>query len=78
MTPPSDDPDRRFPASRRSPSATLIGLATGLALGFAAAFGGLVAFLVVLVLAGVGTAVGLVLDGRIDLSRLVDRDRIDR
>jgi hypothetical protein len=56
-------------------NATLVGLLTGLALGFAGAFGGFVAFLVVLVLAAAGTIVGLIIDGRIDVSGLVDRDR---
>jgi hypothetical protein len=59
-------------------SATVLGLLIGLVLGVVGAFGGFVAFLVVLVMAAVGTAVGLVLDGRINLVALIDRDRKDR
>jgi ABC-type Mn2+/Zn2+ transport system permease subunit len=58
--------------------ATLIGLLVGMALGFAGAFGGFVDFLIVAVLSALGVAVGLVIDGRIDLSGLIDRDRHDR
>jgi hypothetical protein len=59
-------------------SATLVGIAVGIALGFAGAFGGFSAFIIVLVLAAVGGFVGLVIDGKIDLSKLIDRDRSDR
>jgi hypothetical protein len=51
-------------------SLTRWGLAIGLALGFAAAFGGLGALAVVALLGAVGAAVGLALEGRLDLSRL--------
>lgn len=52
-----------------------LGLITGLVLGLAAALGGFSAFLIVLVLGAVGLLVGRFLDGKIDVSRLIDRDR---
>lgn len=54
---------------------TVLGLAFGVALGLAAAFGGANAFVLVLVLGGVGLLVGRVLDGRLDLTDLVERVR---
>ncbi|MGI5399244.1 hypothetical protein ACQEVG_07295 [Streptomyces sp. CA-135486] len=54
-----------------------MGLLAGLVLGLAAAFGGFDAFLVVLVLGTVGLLVGRYLDGRLDLARLIGRDRGD-
>ncbi|AIJ24761.1 MULTISPECIES: hypothetical protein [Amycolatopsis methanolica group] len=56
-------------------STTQIGLLTGLVLGLAAAFGGFGAFLAVLVLGGLGLAVGRYLDGKLDLAQLTRRDR---
>ncbi|WP_165436183.1 hypothetical protein [Amycolatopsis suaedae] len=55
--------------------ATHLGLLTGLALGLAAAFGGFGAFLAVLVLGTLGLLVGRHLDGKLDLSQLIGRDR---
>ncbi|GAB3765494.1 hypothetical protein [Microlunatus parietis] len=54
-------------------SRTTIALFVGLVLGVTAAFGGFGAFLIVAVLGGIGLVVGLVLDGRIDLSALLGR-----
>lgn len=76
MTRPDDD-DAESPRAGRM-RATPIGLAFGTALGFAGAFGGFVAFLVVLVLAAVGVLAGLVIDGRISISDIVNRDRVSR
>lgn len=59
-------------------SATLLGLAVGLIIGIVAAFGGFVDFIIVVLLGAVGTVVGLILDGRIDVTALVDRNRRDR
>ncbi|WP_020496513.1 MULTISPECIES: hypothetical protein [Sciscionella] len=56
-------------------NSTSLGLIAGLALGLAAALGGFGAFLIVLVLGAVGLLVGRFLDGKIDLSRFIDRDR---
>ncbi|MEO6085033.1 MAG: hypothetical protein ABIQ18_18165 [Umezawaea sp.] len=56
-------------------SSTEIGLLTGLVLGLAAAFGGFGAFLVVLLFGALGLLVGRVLDGKLDLSQLVGRDK---
>lgn len=58
----------------RGINVTLAGLLVGVAVGFAGAFGGFSAFIIVLFLAVVGTTVGLVVDGRIDLSKVLDRD----
>ncbi|RJQ66977.1 hypothetical protein D5S17_34930 [Pseudonocardiaceae bacterium YIM PH 21723] len=49
------------------------GLLVGLALGLAAAFGGFGAFVIVLIFAALGTAAGLALDGRLDLSQFTDQ-----
>ncbi len=60
---------------------TLLGLLIGLASGFAGAFGGFGAFLIVLVLGVVGTVVGRVADGELDLTDYLggrNRDRLDR
>ncbi len=63
----------------RHPGA-LIGMFVGLVLGLAGAFGGFSAFLTVLLLGIIGLAVGLVLDGDLDLSDYLGgrRDRMDR
>jgi hypothetical protein len=47
---------------------SVIGLFVGLVLGLAAAFGGVTALLVVAVFAGIGFAVGKVVEGEIDVS----------
>jgi nitrate/nitrite transporter NarK len=57
-------------------TSTHLGLLTGIALGMAAAFGGFGAFLVVLVLGLLGLLVGRYLDGKLDLSQLVGRDKV--
>jgi hypothetical protein len=57
-------------------TASHLGLLTGIALGMAAAFGGFGAFFVVLVLGALGLLVGRYLDGKLDLSQLVGRDRV--
>ncbi|QGN32102.1 hypothetical protein [Microlunatus sp. Gsoil 973] len=54
-------------------SRTTIALFVGLVLGVTAAFGGFGPFLIVAVFGAVGLIVGLVLDGRIDLPRLLGR-----
>lgn len=54
---------------------TQVGLLTGIVLGTAAAFGGFGAFLVVLLFGAVGLIIGRVLEGKLDLSQLVGRDR---
>jgi len=56
-------------------NATVLGLLSGLALGFAGAFGGFGAFLIVLILGAAGLGVGRWLDGQLDLSALIGRDR---
>jgi hypothetical protein len=56
-------------------NSTQLGLLTGLALGLAAAFGGFGAFLLVLVLGALGLLAGRFLDGKLDLSHLIGRDR---
>jgi uncharacterized membrane protein len=56
-------------------NATRTGLLTGLVLGLAAAFGGFGAFLAVLVLGAIGLLVGRYLDGKLDVARLLGRDR---
>ncbi len=56
-------------------SSAHIGLLTGLTLGMAAAFGGFSAFLVVLVLGALGLLAGRYVDGKLDLSQLIGRDR---
>ncbi len=56
-------------------SKTQQGLLAGLALGLAAAFGGFGAFLIVLVFAALGVTVGLVLDGRLDVSQFTQGRR---
>lgn len=61
----------------RHPGA-VIGLFVGVALGLAGALGGFSAFLIVLVLGALGTAIGLVVDGSIDISGLVGGGRRDR
>lgn len=64
----------------RHPGA-LIGLFVGVVLGIAGALGGFSAFIIVLVCGVVGTGVGLVLDGTLDLSGVLGprgRDRLDR
>lgn len=52
---------------------TALGLVSGVALGFAAAFGGFSAFLLVLVIGALGLLVGLVADGKLNLSQLTGR-----
>jgi 4-amino-4-deoxy-L-arabinose transferase-like glycosyltransferase len=54
---------------------TVLGLLTGLVLGLAAAFGGFGAFLVVAVLAALGLLAGRALEGKLDLSQYIGRDR---
>ncbi|MEU0796220.1 hypothetical protein ABZ342_39685 [Amycolatopsis sp. NPDC005961] len=56
-------------------TATQTGLLTGLALGLAVAFGGFGAFLAVFVLGALGLLAGRVLDGKLDVSQLLGRDR---
>ncbi|WP_027929051.1 hypothetical protein [Amycolatopsis thermoflava] len=56
-------------------STTHIGLLTGLVLGLAGAFGGFGAFVVVLVLGALGLLGGRYLDGKLDLSQIIGRDR---
>jgi len=48
-----------------------IGLFAGILLALVAAVGGFSMFLLAIVLGGVGVVVGLVLDGRVDLSGVV-------
>ncbi|MET0788807.1 MAG: hypothetical protein ABWY33_06145 [Cellulomonas sp.] len=52
-------------------SSVAIGLFAGLLLALVAAVGGFSMFVLALVLAGVGVLVGLVVDGRLDLSGVV-------
>lgn len=52
---------------------THIGLFVGLILGVVAVFGGFVPLLVVVLFGGVGLLVGLVMEGRLDLSALTGR-----
>ena len=52
-------------------SSVAIGLFAGLLLALVAAVGGFNMFVLALVLAGVGVLVGLVVDGRLDLSGVV-------
>ena len=52
-----------------------VGLIAGLLLTIAAVTGGLTGFLLAIVFGGVGTAVGLHLDGVIDLTTLAHRKR---
>jgi nitrate/nitrite transporter NarK len=54
---------------------TVLGLLTGLVLGIAAAFGGFGAFLVVAVLGALGLLAGRALEGKLDLSQLIGRDK---
>ncbi|HEX7302068.1 hypothetical protein [Lentzea sp.] len=56
-------------------NSTTWGLITGLVVGLAAAFGGFGAFLVVLLFGLLGLLAGRALDGKLDLSQLVGRDR---
>ncbi|AEA25107.1 hypothetical protein ACFQ34_17920 [Pseudonocardia benzenivorans] len=56
-------------------NATQTGLLAGLVLGAAGAIGGFGAFLITLVVGAVGLVVGLVLDGRLDVSGLVGRGK---
>lgn len=57
-------------------TSTQLGLLTGIALGMVAAFGGFGAFFVVLVLGVLGLFVGRYLDGKLNLSQLIGRDRV--
>ncbi|WP_030016300.1 MULTISPECIES: hypothetical protein [Micrococcales] len=50
-----------------------LGLIVGLALGAIAFFGGFLAFLVAVVFAAIGAAVGLLLEGKLDLRSLMGR-----
>ncbi|NIJ10652.1 putative membrane protein [Saccharomonospora amisosensis] len=52
---------------------TALALLSGIALGFAAAFGGFSAFLLVLVLGALGLLVGLVADGKLNVSQFTGR-----
>ncbi|GCE77585.1 hypothetical protein [Cellulomonas biazotea] len=52
-------------------SSVAIGLFAGLLLALVAAVGGFSMFLLALVLAGVGVLVGLVVDGKVDLTAMV-------
>jgi uncharacterized membrane protein len=52
-----------------------IGLLAGLLLAIATVTGGLIGFLLAVVFAGAGLAVGLHLDGTIDLTALLRRNR---
>ncbi|WP_166462529.1 hypothetical protein [Amycolatopsis acidicola] len=54
---------------------TVLGLLTGLVLGVAAAFGGFTAFIVVAVLGALGLLAGRAIEGKLDLSQLLGRDR---
>ncbi|MGP9693770.1 hypothetical protein ACT3TZ_04035 [Brachybacterium sp. AOP25-B2-12] len=54
---------------------THIALLVGLVLGAALAFGTFSQFFLVLVFGAIGLAVGLVLDGRIDIRGITDRTR---
>ncbi|WNV88446.1 hypothetical protein [Umezawaea sp. Da 62-37] len=56
-------------------TASALGLLSGLALGFAAAFGGFGAFLIVLAFGAIGLLAGRVVEGKLDLSQLTNRDR---
>lgn len=56
-------------------NASQTGLLAGLVLGAAGAIGGFGAFLITLVVGAVGLVVGLVLDGRLDISALVGRGK---
>ena len=52
-------------------TAAVVGLFAGLVLALIAAVGGFTAFLLALVLGAVGLSVGLVIDGRIDLTSIM-------
>ena len=52
-------------------SSVAVGLFAGLLLALVAAVGGFDMFMLALVLAAVGVVVGLVVEGRIDVSRIV-------
>lgn len=54
---------------------THVALFVGLLLGAALAFGTFSQFFLVLVFGAIGLAVGLVLDGRIDIRGITDRTR---
>lgn len=54
-------------------SRTTTALFVGLILGLTAAFGTFGAFVIVLLFGAIGLLVGLVLDGRLDLARLLGR-----
>ncbi len=58
----------------------LVGLFVGITLGLAGAFGGFGAFIIVLVLGAVGTLIGLVVDGSVDVTEMFGgrRERRDR
>ncbi|MFD7539919.1 DUF2273 domain-containing protein [Streptomyces sp. NPDC059819] len=56
-------------------SRATVGLLAGMALGFAAFFGGFWAFLLVAVLGAVGLVVGRLLDGDLEISDFVRRER---
>jgi len=52
-------------------SKTMMGLAIGLLLGVVWAFGGFGAFVLTIVLGAVGLAVGMALEGKLDVNRLI-------
>ncbi|ODU01856.1 MAG: hypothetical protein ABS81_19525 [Pseudonocardia sp. SCN 72-86] len=56
-------------------NATQTGLLAGLVLGAAGAIGGFGAFLIALLVGAVGLVVGLVLDGRLDISGVLGRGK---
>jgi hypothetical protein len=55
-------------------SRTTASVFVGLGLGLTAAFGSFTAFVIVLAFTALGLAVGLVLDGRIDLQAIAGRN----
>jgi uncharacterized membrane protein len=55
-------------------STTQLGLIVGLTLGIVAAFGGFGAFVIAVILAAIGLGVGALLEGRVDLNALFNRD----
>lgn len=55
-----------------------VGILVGIALGFAVAFGSFWQMLIVALFAAIGFVVAKVLDGNVDLSQYLPRQRADR
>jgi hypothetical protein len=56
-------------------NATMTGLLAGLILGVAGSIGGFGSFLITLVVGIVGLLVGLAIDGRLDITSMLERGR---